>query len=371
MLAALRLASTNLLLPTAHQLIRTSSTENDLARFTPQRIAWASAWLAAGMAMGQGAQAQQHVGSGTAVASAPATPPTQRAAERVRPAPVKGKVLADPAAVALRPAAALPAVSTAKQVPVPKGFSETPVAEPGVVQVSTTEPANKAPAVSASHAASQAMVGPAGTQARHEPLSEPKRAPQLGSKRAHQHDAAAPAGKARRPTPTAVPAAAEHPQRQHLDRTKGKKKPGKTVGHPKDQKRAGQPHVKHADPEPLALAPRKRSMPTRAATREPAHPAQPGHAAAGHQSPHGAAKKASAPLPDQVSGKKNAKPTAKAHAKTAHRSAGAATVKAHAAKSGDKAQAKSGGKSNAKVSAMAPAHATAVHTRATHPTAPR
>jgi hypothetical protein len=314
------------------------------------------------MAMGQGAQAQQHVGSGAAVASAPVSPPTQRAAERARPAPVKGKVLADPAAVALRPAAALPAVSTAKQVPVPKGFSETPVAEPGVVQVSTTESANnKAPAVSASHAASQAMVAPAGTQARHEPVSEPKRAPQLGSKRAHQSDAAAPAGKAKRPKPTAVPAAAEHPQRQHLDRTKGKKKPGKTVGHPKDQKRAGQPHVKHADPEPLALAPRKRSVPTRAATREQAHPAQPGHAAAGRQSPHGAAKKARAPLPDQVSGKKNAKPTAKVHAKTAHRSAGAATVNAHAAKSAAKAQAKAGGKANA----------TAVHTRATHPTAPR
>ena len=140
-----------------------------------------------------GAASQAQTAGGTPVGVAGG----QGAVPQVRPAPVTGRVAADPAAVALRPAAQQPVTSTAKQVPPPTNPNE-PLLAPESEQV-------KAP-------------GKAPSATRHAQRTE---SAQLSQE-------------------LAAPAAT--PRRQHVDRTQGVKKTGETQPRPHERKTKGKPH---------------------------------------------------------------------------------------------------------------------------------
>lgn len=158
-----------------------------------KRIALTAALLVWGAA----SQAQ------TAGATAGGSMGGQGAVPQVRPAPVTGRVAADPAAVALRPAGQAPLTSTARQVPPPVNPNE-PLLTPESEQV-------------------RAVSG-----ARHA-----QRAPVAGLE-------AAP------PVTT--------PTRQHVDRTRGVKKEGETQPRPHERKTKGRPH--HAGQKASSVEPK-------------------------------------------------------------------------------------------------------------------
>jgi hypothetical protein len=251
--------------------------ENDLAFGAHKHIALAAWLMVAGMAMDTGAQAQQLAGASAASTLA------LRPADRTRPAPVSGKVLADPAAVALRPAAALPAaaaavtpVSTATQVPAPKGFTDPALApQPGAPATPVgAQPGMQASTQPTHTAARMHKAGSAASAAATEPLAPSKR--------------------------------------RHVDRTRGEKKPSKTKGHPTGQKAKGQRHVGlQGGPSAKALA-QARTKPHRRAAAAPVAKVV-GHEAAPH---HG--RQARPLLPTRTAGKGKAR---------THLSAGAAARK--------------------------------------------
>lgn len=160
---------------------------------------WKTIALTAALLVWGAASQAQTTGGGTGAVAGGATA-GQGAVPQVRPAPVTGRVAADPAAVALRPAGQQPLTSTAKQVPPPANPNE-PLLAPESEQV-------KAPAAS----------GRATRQAQRSPQS-----PQ-----------AQPSQEATAPVAT--------PARQHVDRTRGVKKTNETQPRPHERKTKGKPH---------------------------------------------------------------------------------------------------------------------------------
>lgn len=119
---------------------------------------------------------------------------------QVRPAPVTGRVAADPAAVALRPAAQQPATSTARQVPPPANLNE-PLLAPESEQVKARPTSSEAPHT-------------------------------------------------RKPVATET---SPTPSRQHVDHTRGVKKTSETQPRPHERKVKGKPH--HAAQKASSVAP--------------------------------------------------------------------------------------------------------------------
>lgn len=152
----------------------------------------------------------------------------QGAVPQVRPAPVTGRVAADPAAVALRPAAQQPLTSTARQVPPPANPNE-PLLTPESEQVRATSSARQAQRTQAGQSS------PAAT------------APETA------------------------------PARQHVDRTRGVKKTNETQPRPHERKTKGKPH--HASQKASSVEPKDERR--RVGKRGSLAPGKPGkHAAA-------------------------------------------------------------------------------------------
>lgn len=158
------------------------------------------------LVLGATGQAQSTTGAagGTTAGVAGSGKSGQGAVPQVRPAPVTGRVAADPAAVALRPAAQQPLTSTARQVPPPANPNE-PLLTPESEQV-------KAP-----------------SSVRHAQRSQSGQGQEA-----------------------AVPEAT--PTRPHVDRTHGVKKTNETPARPHARKTKGKPH--HASQKASSVEPR-------------------------------------------------------------------------------------------------------------------